>query len=328
MSGQYEVSWPDYSSNRTACLTDLLKRNVFVDVTLVFDDDQVAAHKVILSSASSFFQSVLEKNPHPNPMLYMKGMEKRLFSSLLEFIYLGEVSLPEKDFDQFIAMARDLKIKGLLNDVKGEENDKKKSDDKRLSSKDPKRETLHETSLPPSRNNVSSNVGTPMPMALMAEGYDEYATKVETVAARDNKIQKVTSSVMEKGKKVVSAAPVNTTSNTVKKEVRDIPHSGLLDTTDTGDYDLSNPVSAEIFAKVSALLVTTPEGFWVCNECRYGSKSKANVMEHAETHIEGIVHKCKFCNRVFTKKTSLKNHLNKCAAAKRNAATDMMSQSN
>ena len=219
-------------------------------------------------------------------MLYMKGMEKRLFSSLLEFIYLGEVSLPEKDFDQFIAMARDLKIKGLLNDVKGEENDKKKSDDKGFSSKDPKRETLHETSLAQSRNNDSSNVGTPM--ALMAEGYDEYATRVDTAAARDNKIQKVTSSVMEKSKKVVSAAPVNPTSNTVKKEVRDIPHPGLLDTTDTGDYDLSNPVSAEIFAKVSALLVTTPEGFWVCNECRYGSKSKANVMEQSVPQQKGM----------------------------------------
>ena len=62
MSGLYEVSWPEYTGNRTACLSDLLKRKVFVDVTLVGDDnDQISAHKVILSSSSAFFQNILEK---------------------------------------------------------------------------------------------------------------------------------------------------------------------------------------------------------------------------------------------------------------------------
>ena len=103
MSGLYEVSWPEYTGNRTACLSDLLNRKVFVDVTLVFDDnEQVSAHKVILSSSSSFFQNFLENNPHPNPLIYMKGLNKKLFASLLDFIYLGEVSLPESDFETFI----------------------------------------------------------------------------------------------------------------------------------------------------------------------------------------------------------------------------------
>ena len=118
------MTWPEYASNRTSCLSDLLKRNVFVDVTLVFDDDQISAHKVILSSASSFFLQVLEKNAsHPHPMLYMKGVDKKLFNFLLDFIYLGEVSIPEEEFDNFIAMSRDLKIKGLLNETIAEDTD-------------------------------------------------------------------------------------------------------------------------------------------------------------------------------------------------------------
>ena len=126
MTGTFQVTWPEYTRNRTSCLNDLLKRNVFVDVTLVFDDEQMLAHKVILSSASSFFLQVLEKNvSHPHPMLYMKGVDKKLFSFLLDFIYLGEVSVPEDQFDSFIAMSKELKIKGLITEPTAEHTEDK-----------------------------------------------------------------------------------------------------------------------------------------------------------------------------------------------------------
>ena len=85
MKGLYEVSWPEYSTNRTSCLKDMYKQRKFVDVTLVLDDHQIEAHKVVISSASSFFQRVLETNQHPHPMLYLKGIQKDLFSSMLDF---------------------------------------------------------------------------------------------------------------------------------------------------------------------------------------------------------------------------------------------------
>ena len=69
---------------------------------------------------------------------------------------------------------------------------------------------------------------------------------------------------------------------------------------------------SEMKAKVDALIVTTPDGFFVCNECRYGSKSEEHVREHIELHIEGFSHKCRTCNRVFTKRTSFKFHMSKC----------------
>ena len=65
-------------------------------------------------------------------------------------------------------------------------------------------------------------------------------------------------------------------------------------------------------AKVDALLVTTTDGFFVCNECRYGSKSESHVREHVEMHIEGFAHKCPNCHRTFSKRSSFKFHLNKC----------------
>ena len=295
MTGMYEVSWPEYTTNRTACLNDLLTRNVFVDVTLVFDDnDQVSAHKVILSSASSFFQNLLEKNPHPNPMIYMRGMTRKLFVSLLDFIYLGEVSLPESDFDTFIKMARDLKVKGLLNET--QENDM----NKRAPSKARKPSMMKQPTLVERSNSVKSKLEGDI-LDPLDDPDDPSYEDFESKKSFD----------IEDKAKVLEQEKVP--KKEVKKELLSKSHDNQV-TVVTGD-DLSHQVNAEIYAKVNALLITTPEGFWVCNECRYGSKSKENVMEHAEMHIKGIVHKCKYCNKTFQKKMALRNHMNKCLKA-------------
>jgi len=43
------------------------------DVTLVCDDGDIEAHKVLLSIASDFFRSVLKKSNHPHPLLYIRS---------------------------------------------------------------------------------------------------------------------------------------------------------------------------------------------------------------------------------------------------------------
>ncbi len=43
----------------------------FADVTLAtIDNQQIRAHKVILSSCSPFFHNLLLRNPHQNPLIY------------------------------------------------------------------------------------------------------------------------------------------------------------------------------------------------------------------------------------------------------------------
>jgi len=298
MSGMYEVTWPEFSSNRTSYLYEQVKQNNFVDVTIVFDDEEMSAHKVVLASSSSFFQRVLERSTHPNPMLYLKGVEKRLFSHLLEFIYLGEVSLPDADFDKFLQMARDLKIKGLLMENPGVEEIDQGSyalEDESVTLKDDSYIDNQET---PKKQEQRKSIDTPF--VALKERSDSKVIKEDKSYSKVMKEDKSYSRVLKE-----------------ERSYQSIISEEKIDE-ETGDYDLSDPVSAEIYAKVSALLVTTPEGFWVCNECRYGSKSKVNVMEHAEGHIQGVVHKCKQCNKVFTKKQTLRTHRNKCSAAKQN----------
>ena len=51
---------------------------------------------------------------------------------------------------------------------------------------------------------------------------------------------------------------------------------------------------------------------WSCTKCTYSSKSKGHVLEHAEMHIEGYSHECKYCDKTFTRKRALRHHVRKC----------------
>ena len=51
------LTWNDYENNIGVAFRDLREEKEFFDVTLACEDEQVEAHKVILSSCSPFFQN-------------------------------------------------------------------------------------------------------------------------------------------------------------------------------------------------------------------------------------------------------------------------------
>ena len=112
----YSLKWDNFESNSTAAFRDLREDKDFLDVTLSCGDEQVQAHKVIISACSPFFRDVLMKNPHAHPLLYLKGVKYTCLQSLLTYMYCGEVTVRQEDLASFIAVAEDLKVKGLYQD--------------------------------------------------------------------------------------------------------------------------------------------------------------------------------------------------------------------
>ena len=49
-------------------------------------------------------------------------------------------------------------------------------------------------------------------------------------------------------------------------------------------------------------------GYWTCNICEKGYRSKRDTKRHAETHLEGISHACKQCGRFFRTSNALRSH--------------------
>ena len=109
------------SSKFLTCLSEafgeLFRSKDLTDVTLVFDDqNQLEAHKMILCSWSPVFRSMLTKNPHSHPMIFLKGMSYHNVNSILEFLYMGEVTIPKDSVDEFLSDAEDLQISQFLLD--------------------------------------------------------------------------------------------------------------------------------------------------------------------------------------------------------------------
>merc|ERR1719151_610192 len=92
---------------------DIKDENDFMDVTLACEESQVTAHKVVLSACSSFFRSVLRRNPHQHPLLYIKGVAFSDLESLLDFMYYGEVNIAQENLNSFLSVAEELQVKGL-----------------------------------------------------------------------------------------------------------------------------------------------------------------------------------------------------------------------
>jgi hypothetical protein len=91
---------------------NLKMMQIFFDVTLACDDNHIKALKVILSACSPFFKSVLKRNPHQHPLLYLKGVRYEDINSI-NFMYHGEVNVAQEELNSFLSVAEDLQVKGL-----------------------------------------------------------------------------------------------------------------------------------------------------------------------------------------------------------------------
>merc|ERR1719508_355929 len=102
----------DFHNNLFNGIKYVTESNDFSDITLVCEDDQIEGHKLVLSASSDFFKRILVKNPHPHPMLYLKGVKVEVMKSLLTYMYTGEVALEKQHLNMFFETAEDLKITG------------------------------------------------------------------------------------------------------------------------------------------------------------------------------------------------------------------------
>ena len=105
---------PDFSNVFSSSLSTFLNTAAFCDVTLVCDDGQLSAHKVILAASSIFFSSVFTLNPNPHTLIYLRGVSTDLLQSVLQFVYAGVTAVREEYVGRFLALGEDLKIGGLV----------------------------------------------------------------------------------------------------------------------------------------------------------------------------------------------------------------------
>jgi len=305
------LRWNDFESNISSAFRDLREDKDFFDVTLACEnDEQIQAHKVILSACSPFFRHVLRRNPHQHPLLYLKGVKYTDLQSVLSFMYQGEVNVAQEELNSFLAVAEELKIKGLTQNS-------------------PK-ETSFKEDKPPA---------PPLPKARPLSPKHSKTIQSKSIHQAVDEIQEIPFIKSEPREQPIApiisapkAAPVqqkemftNETSQAVapideptwgnhenyeeySQYGMDQGYEGGLDYS-VGSNQAWNNEHEGVDQQIESLIQKHNEGGYVCTACGYTNTAKKDLKRHVETHIETPGYPCNFCGKQFKTRNSLNTHL-------------------
>ena len=118
-SEDFCLNWNDFTKNVIASFRELRRDQEFSDVTLACGDGQtIEAHRLVLTSGSLVFHDLLRQNHSkaPHPLIYMRGLKTSDLNLIVDFLYQGEVNVPQDKLNDFLALAEELQLKGLSVD--------------------------------------------------------------------------------------------------------------------------------------------------------------------------------------------------------------------
>merc|ERR1719312_2454691 len=118
MEEKFLITVDDSNRNISRTYNSLRNENDFLDVTLVSEDGvHIFAHKVVLSASSQFFKTSfktsLKTADHPKPIFFFSGINSDILSSIVDFIYDGEVEILKENVKSFFDLAEKLKMDGI-----------------------------------------------------------------------------------------------------------------------------------------------------------------------------------------------------------------------
>ncbi|GLV43702.1 uncharacterized protein CBL_06972 [Carabus blaptoides fortunei] len=113
---QFSLCWNNFHSNLSSGFHSLYQSEDFVDVTLAADGRYLKAHKMVLSVCSQYFKELFHANPCKHPIVILKDVSYSALRDLLQFMYLGEVSVSQEELSNLMKVAELLQIKGLTEE--------------------------------------------------------------------------------------------------------------------------------------------------------------------------------------------------------------------
>jgi len=310
MSGNehFCLRWNDFESNISHAFQTIREEKDFFDVTLACEDDQVQAHKVILSACSPFFKKVLRKNPHQHPLLFLKGVKYSEIVSILNFMYHGEVNVTQDNLNGFLAVAEDLKVKGLTQSDQTSSNegskpaskpmreppDIKESQQKRMKIQPMKNDDIQEVPMPVKTEPVSdvvpshitpsySNEHVPYDNSnsMIVESQEESYDQGYDYSGYEDDVQQYET----------SQGAVNSTRPDGNKD------------------SLGNAQDPEELIYFDRDPTPGSKKNWRCKLCGEYAHNRGNAMNHVEAKHLNVNYNCDQCNKSFRSRNSLKTHV-------------------
>jgi len=328
-SEKFCLRWNDFENNISSAFRELRDDKDFFDVTLACDDEQIQAHKVILSACSPFFRNILRRNPHQNPLLYLKGVKYTDLQSVLNFMYHGEVNVAQEELNSFLAVAEDLRVKGLTQNQSGSsqsqhnkrQNDFSSSRPKSPNISQPRQERIPEQipTIPKQRPRPTTQHVQHQPPVVSDEDIQEVvpvkSEPREPVPAQN--IYGPTESVHQ-------AQVEENTLATYQEEEMGYEDYGMeqYDTVDQ-QYEMSQPMQGvdqvkgcnardQLAEYITKTQDETGSKFF-CTLCQMSNNLKSNVMNHVESaHFpNSFAYNCDYCDKTFKSLNSKNVHVSR-----------------
>jgi len=336
------LRWNDFAENVSGAFKELRTESDFFDVTLACTDSgskTLQAHKVILSACSNFFKSTFRQqtnaNKHPNPYIYLRGVTYTDLTSILDFIYNGEVNVAQEDLNSFLAVAEELQIKGLTNrdtpansgtsnSASNSETPKKFSSSTPSASKgsDRPRSAAREEQPPVKKVRKSSPAPIPTPSKPIQQKF------IEPIEIEPEEVKEVVN--IKDDPEVVmastSAVNVDEAGQDFGGEDYDESYDGYYedDGAEMGDgAEGTDGTKDELIhdGNVMEYLLTRTEGvdengkqirFYECGFCKKQASDRSNMRRHMiRHHAKPINQPCPFlCGKIFKNKLTLSQHMN------------------
>jgi len=326
------LKWNDFESNISAAFRELREDKDFFDVTLACDDDQIQAHKVILSACSPFFRKVLRRNRHEHPLLYLKGVKYADLVSVLSFMYHGEVDISQEDLNTFLAVAQDLKVKGLTEKA-GESPAKQRLSE---SNKVERISTDHLEHDLGRKGKLSTSSNNSIPNRVFNADTTDY-DEIQEVAPVNN----IKTEVEQEPVMAGSTQSFNSSASSSYAMIHTLQDDSMLEdyasyedtdqmyamgepmTFSAGDHKDGDYDESELDRLIETMLTKVDvDGVkvWSCTVCSKQHKKRSNITVHIESvHIEGYTHSCKICFSTHSSRSGLNFHMSTKHRAERSS---------
>jgi len=333
-SEKFCLRWNDFETNISVAFRELREEKDFFDVTLACDDSQIQAHKVILSACSPFFRNVLRRNPHQHPLLYLKGVKYKELLSVLNFMYMGEVNVAQEELNSFLAVAEDLRVKGLTQNNSSSDSSASKPKPEQPKTIIPRPRDPPERDPVPPPKRPRPAAPTPSIQAQSFQSYDQDDDIQEVVPVKSEPRDPAPAPMavhhapqLDSQYEVVQqqqAAPTPMQQNTVALDESYADESYDYGQYEDGSYDDGSGMidpntgmpmqgagadgNKELDTAIMKQMSRRREG-WECLNCGFLSKKKSNCASHVESkHILSGGFSCPYCALFCPNRKSLRNH--------------------
>ena len=273
------LHWENFETNAANTFRQMWNDQDLTDVTLAtVDDQQIRAHKLILSSCSKFFKNIFVKNPNMNPPLYLKDIKYKELVMVMEFIYLGQCDVEQNELQDFLVTGNYLEVEGLMKDANHKD--------------------IEEPVVKNEAHNTQEYKG------LDSNYTDQYYKNSEMFPLKQAEKVIQSSNKQEGGSFICSKCKVEFDTNNGLWYHKMSKHEVLRYKCHKCDHSFT------LHYELTRHKKSKHEGMnYECPHCDYKSTTQSNLTKHKQSKHEGVRYNCDQCDHTTTQRSQLIIHI-------------------